>query len=68
MSQIRAATKKPEIRGPTKIKNQHGSEEHVTFGVQKWSSTPTRHNIYIYTYIYIYIITWLTRAFLGNDL
>jgi hypothetical protein len=27
MSQIRAATKKPAIKGPTKIKNQHGSEE-----------------------------------------
>jgi hypothetical protein len=27
MSQIRAATKKPAIREPTKIKNQHGSEE-----------------------------------------
>jgi hypothetical protein len=26
-SQIRAATKKPAIRGPTKIKNQQGSEE-----------------------------------------
>jgi hypothetical protein len=26
-SQIRTATKKPAIRGPTKIKNQHGSEE-----------------------------------------
>jgi hypothetical protein len=28
-SQIRAATKKPAIRGPTKVKNQHGSEEHT---------------------------------------
>jgi hypothetical protein len=29
--QIRAATKKPAIRGPTRIKNQHGSEERTLY-------------------------------------
>jgi hypothetical protein len=27
---IRVVTKNPEIRGPTKIKNQHGSEDAVS--------------------------------------